>query len=162
MRRRGVNGIGVDSRRLVDVGHARRRGGRVALPQQVPHHRGRLLAGQGVARAERSPAVAVHGAVGDGPVDRVAVPQAVVDVGEDRVCELRVVAVDVADADEERVHASFGSDGERVASLNERISSSDLVLEEADLSDAKVWAFATRSYQTSNSRTVVYAIEEGR
>ena len=81
---------------------------------------------------------------------------------EDSVCELRVVAVDVVDADEERVRASFGSDGERVAYLNDRISSSDLVLEEADLSDAKVWAFATCSYQTSNSRTVVYAIENRR
>ncbi|MEE0846121.1 MAG: class B sortase [Eggerthellaceae bacterium] len=81
---------------------------------------------------------------------------------DDRVCELRVVAVDVVDADEERVRASFGSDGERVAYLNERISSSDLVLEEADLSDSKVWAFATCSYQTPNSRTVVYAIEDRR
>ena len=81
---------------------------------------------------------------------------------DDRVCELRVVAVDVVDADEERVRASFGSDGERAAYLNERISSSDLVLEEADLSDSKVWAFATCSYQTSNSRTVVYAIEDRR
>lgn|GEM_PF-5101314 len=81
---------------------------------------------------------------------------------DDRVCELRVVAVDVVDADEERVRASFGSDGERVAYLNERISSSDFVLEEADLSDSKVWAFATCSYQTSNSRTVVYAIEDRR
>ena len=76
--------------------------------------------------------------------------------------ELHVVAVDVVDADEERVRVSFGSDEERAAYLNDRISSSDLVLEEADLSDAKVWAFATCSYQTSNSRTVVYAIEEGR
>ena len=81
---------------------------------------------------------------------------------EDSVCEQRVAAVDVVDADEERVRASFGSDGERVAYLNDRISSSDLVLEEADLSDAKVWAFATCSYQTSNSRTVVYAIENRR
>lgn len=81
---------------------------------------------------------------------------------DDRVHELRVMAVDVVDADEERVRASFGSDGERAAYLNVRLSSSDLVLEEADLSDSKVWAFATCSYQTSNSRTVVYAIEDRR
>ena len=76
--------------------------------------------------------------------------------------ELHVVAADVVDANDERVRTSFESDEERAAYLNDRISSSDLVLEEADLSDAKVWAFATCSYQTSNSRTVVYAIEEGR
>ena len=75
--------------------------------------------------------------------------------------ELRVVAVDVVDADDERVRVSFGSDEERAAFLGERISRSDLVLEEADLAGAKVWAFATCSYQTSNSRTVVYAIERG-
>ena len=75
--------------------------------------------------------------------------------------ELRVVAVDVVDADDERVRASFESDEERAAFLGERISRSDLVLEEADLAGAKVWAFATCSYQTPNSRTVVYAIERG-
>ena len=75
--------------------------------------------------------------------------------------ELRVVAVDVVDADDERVRVSFESDEERAAFLGERISRSDLVLEEADLAGAKVWAFATCSYQTPNSRTVVYAIEGG-
>ena len=75
--------------------------------------------------------------------------------------ELRVVAVDVVDADDERIRASFESDEERAAFLGERISRSDLVLEEADLAGAKAWAFATCSYQTSNSRTVVYAIEGG-
>lgn len=76
--------------------------------------------------------------------------------------ELRVVAADVVDADDERVRVSFESDEERTTFLSERISRSDLVLEKPDLLDAKVWAFATCSYQTSNSRTVVYAIEDGR
>lgn len=80
----------------------------------------------------------------------------------DRVCELRVVAVDVVNADDEQVQVTFANDEEQVTCLNDRISRSDLVLEEADLSDAKVWAFATCSYQTSNSRTVVYAIEDRR
>lgn len=76
--------------------------------------------------------------------------------------ELHVVAADVVDADDERVRVSFENNEERAAFLSERISRSDLVLEEADLAGAKVWAFATCSYQTSNSRAVVYAIEDGR
>lgn len=81
---------------------------------------------------------------------------------DDQVHELRVVAVDVVNADDEQVQVTFANDEEQVTCLNDRISRSDLVLEEADLSDAKVWAFATCSYQTSNSRTVVYAIEDRR
>lgn len=75
--------------------------------------------------------------------------------------ELRVVAADVVDANDERVQVSFESDEERVIFFGQRISGSDLVLEETDLMGLKVWAFATCSYQTSNSRTVVYAIEGG-
>ncbi|WP_371298163.1 class B sortase [Paraeggerthella sp.] len=75
--------------------------------------------------------------------------------------ELRVVAVDVVDASNERVQVAFADDDERTAYLDQRISGSDLVLEEPDLSASKVWAFATCSYQTSNSRTVVYAVEGG-
>ena len=75
---------------------------------------------------------------------------------DDRTHELRVVAADVADADDELVRVSFESDEEQTAFLGERISCSDLVLEEPDLSTSRVWAFATCSYQASNSRTVVY------
>lgn len=81
---------------------------------------------------------------------------------DDQVHELRVVAVDVVNADDEQAQVTFANDEEQVTCLNDRISRSDLVLEEADLSNAKVWAFATCSYQTSNSRTVVYAIEDRR
>ncbi len=78
------------------------------------------------------------------------------------VRKLHVVAVDVVDASSERVQVAFADDDERTAYLDQRISGSDLALEEPDLSASKVWAFATCSYQTSNSRTVVYAIEDGR
>lgn len=76
--------------------------------------------------------------------------------------ELRVVAADVVDASDERVQVTFANDEERAARLGERISQSDLTLEEPDLSVSKVWAFATCSYQTWNSRTVVYAVEDRR
>lgn len=75
--------------------------------------------------------------------------------------ELRVVAVDVVDASNERLQVAFADDDERAAYLDQRIFGSDLVLEEADIAGSKVWAFATCSYQTWNSRTVVYAVEGG-
>ena len=60
--------------------------------------------------------------------------------------ELSVIAVDVVDASAETVCPSFDD-------------KSDLVLLEYDGS-SKVFAFATCSYQTTNSRTVVYALLE--
>lgn len=77
------------------------------------------------------------------------------------VHELRVVAVDVVNANSERVRVAFADDDERTAYLEQRINGSDLVIEEPDLLGSKIWAFATCSYQTWNSRTVVYATEKG-
>lgn len=66
--------------------------------------------------------------------------------------ELSVIAVDVVDACAETVCPSFDNPG----AIAEWIGKSDLVLLEYDGS-CKVFAFATCSYQTANSRTVVYA-----
>ena len=68
--------------------------------------------------------------------------------------ELSVIAVDVVDANAETVCPSFGDPG----AIAEWIGKSDLVLLEYDGS-SKVFVFATCSYQTANSRTVVYAIQ---
>lgn len=68
--------------------------------------------------------------------------------------ELSVTAVDVVDASAETVCPSFDDPG----AIAEWIGKSDLVLLEYDGS-SKVLAFATCSYQTANSRTVVYAIQ---
>lgn len=68
--------------------------------------------------------------------------------------ELSVIAVDVVDASAETVCPSFDDPG----AIAEWIGKSDLVLLEYDGS-SKVFAFATCSYQTTNSRTVVYAIQ---
>ena len=67
--------------------------------------------------------------------------------------ELSVIAVDVVDASAETVCPSFNDPG----AIAEWIGKSDLVLLEYDGS-SKVFAFATCSYQTADSRTVVYAI----
>lgn len=67
--------------------------------------------------------------------------------------ELSVIAVDVVDACVETICPSFDDPG----AIAEWIGKSDLVLLEYDGS-SKVFAFATRSYQTANSRTVVYAL----
>lgn len=69
--------------------------------------------------------------------------------------ELSVIAVDVVDANAETVCPSFDNPG----AIAEWIGKSDLVLLEYDGS-SKVFAFATCSYQTVNSRTVVYAIQQ--
>ena len=67
--------------------------------------------------------------------------------------ELSVIAVDVVDACVETICPSFYDPG----AIAEWIGKSDLVLLEYDGS-SKVFAFATCSYQTANSRTVVYAL----
>ena len=66
--------------------------------------------------------------------------------------ELSVIAVDVADASAETACPSFDDPG----AIADWIGKSDLVLHEHDGS-SKIFAFVTCSYQTANSRTVVYA-----
>lgn len=66
--------------------------------------------------------------------------------------ELSVIAVDVVDASAESVCPSIDDPG----AIADWIGKSDLVLHEHDGS-SKVFAFTTCSYQTANSRTVVYA-----
>ena len=67
---------------------------------------------------------------------------------DDGTYELSVIAVDVVDACAETVCPSFDDPG----AIAEWIGKSDLVLLEYDGS-SKVFAFATCSYQTANSRT---------
>ena len=73
--------------------------------------------------------------------------------------ELEVFAVDVVDASSEGKRTGFADAAELDAYLGDKLSRCEVVLEEpADV--AQAWAFVTCSYQTSNSRTVVYAKEE--
>lgn len=72
--------------------------------------------------------------------------------------ELEVFAVDVVDASSEGKRTDFADAAELDAYLGDKLSRCEVVLEEpADVVQA--WAFVTCSYQTSNSRTVVYAKE---
>lgn len=72
--------------------------------------------------------------------------------------ELEVFAVDVVDASSEGKRTDFADAAELDAYLGDKLSRCEVVLEEpADVEQA--WAFVTCSYQTSNSRTVVYAKE---
>ena len=72
--------------------------------------------------------------------------------------ELEVFAVDVVDASSEGKRTDFADTAELDAYLGDKLSRCEVVLEEpADF--AQAWAFVTCSYQTSNSRTVVYAKE---
>lgn len=70
-----------------------------------------------------------------------------------RSYELSVIAVDVVDASYETICPNF-DDAE---AISKQIVKSDIVFHEYD-GASKVLAFATCSYQTANSRTVVYAL----
>lgn len=65
--------------------------------------------------------------------------------------DLDVVAVDIVNASREKLMIPQGEE------FAERIASCDLVLQEAIETD-RLWAFTTCSYQTWNSRTVVFAM----
>lgn len=72
--------------------------------------------------------------------------------------ELEVFGVDVVDASSEGKRTDFADAAALDAYLGDKLSRCEVVLEEpAGVSQA--WAFVTCSYQTSNSRTVVYAKE---
>lgn len=70
--------------------------------------------------------------------------------------KLKVEAVDVVNANHELIRTAFNNDSERKAYLKESIENADLIFG-SGLDNAPVWAFATCSYQTRNSRTVVFA-----
>lgn len=72
--------------------------------------------------------------------------------------ELEVFAVDVVDASAEGKRTDFADAAELGAYLGDKLSRCEVVLEEPK-DVAQAWAFVTCSYQTSNSRTVVYARE---
>ena len=75
-----------------------------------------------------------------------------------KTIELEVFAADVVDASSEGKRTDFADAAELDAYLGAKLSRCEVVLEEpADVEQA--WAFVTCSYQTSNSRTVVYAKE---
>lgn len=71
---------------------------------------------------------------------------------------LEVFAVDVVDASSEGKRTDFAGAAELDAYLGDKLSRCEVVLEDS-ADDAHAWAFVTCSYQTSNSRTVVYAKE---
>lgn len=67
-------------------------------------------------------------------------------------CNLEVVAVDVVNASREKLKIP------RAEEFDERIAACDLILQ-SSIDSEKLWSFATCSYQTRNSRTIVYAID---
>ena len=76
----------------------------------------------------------------------------------EKAIELEVFAADVVDASSEGKRTDFADAAALDAYLGDKLSRCEVVLEEpSDV--AQAWAFVTCSYQTSNSRTVVYAKE---
>lgn len=66
--------------------------------------------------------------------------------------DLNVVAVDVVNASREKLKIS------QAAEFDERIAACDFILQNTSEPE-KLWSFATCSYQTWNSRTIVYALD---
>ena len=77
-----------------------------------------------------------------------------------RIVELDAVAVDIVNANRETLRTKFDDQDEFEAYEREAVGASDLVLE-SPRGLPHLYAFSTCSYQTGNSRTVVYAIEKG-
>ena len=76
----------------------------------------------------------------------------------DKSYKLRVFAVDVLDASVEGKWTDIADTTELRSYIDGKLSECELVLERPD--DMKqVWAFVTCSYQSGDSRTVVYAME---
>lgn len=76
----------------------------------------------------------------------------------EKAIELEVFAADVVDASSEGKRTDFADTAALGAYLGDKLSQCEVILEDsADVAHA--WAFVTCSYQTSNSRTVVYAKE---
>lgn len=78
----------------------------------------------------------------------------------DRRIELEAVAVDIVNANRETLRTEFDDQEEFEAYAREAIGESDLVLD-VPVEVRHLYAFSTCSYQTGNSRTVVYAMERG-
>lgn len=72
--------------------------------------------------------------------------------------ELGICAVDVVDADKEFVDTKLFGDTEYANCQEELLRNSDLTLLDEAAPSGQTWAFATCSYQSPNSRTVVYAV----
>lgn len=73
--------------------------------------------------------------------------------------ELEVCAVDIVNANKELVETQFDSYTEMHDYVKSSIRNSDLVLIQPQRFDDLFWTFATCSYQTDNSRTVVYTLK---
>lgn len=74
----------------------------------------------------------------------------------DKEIELEVFAVDVVDASSEGKRTGFADAAALGAYLGDKLSLCEVALGEPT-NLAQAWAFVTCSYQTSNSRTVIYA-----
>ena len=108
-----------------------------------------LLSGVGILRALRfRPEAETPAEVREIPIDG------------DRAVELETVAVDVVNANRETLRTEFEGPEECASYARAAIGESDLVLESPE-GLHHLYAFSTCSYQTGNSRTVVYAIEKG-
>lgn len=68
-----------------------------------------------------------------------------------------MVAVDVLNTSFKIQRTCIKDDADRIAYLKKNLSATDPVFEEPDLESGQIVSFATCSYQTWNTRTIVFA-----
>lgn len=71
---------------------------------------------------------------------------------------LTAVAANVVNADKERIRLSFTDDADFHKYWQRQVKASEVVANDTPKAPSQVFAFMTCSYQTSNSRTMVYAV----
>lgn len=81
-------------------------------------------------------------------------------ITRERTIRLRPVLVNVIDADRKQVRLRFEDPAELDAYMESEAAESEVVLGDVP-EGVQVYTFVTCSYQTDNSRTVVYAVEAG-
>ncbi len=79
----------------------------------------------------------------------------------ERTLKLAVKAVNVVDASKEDVRLGFENADDLAEYMAAQLAESEVVLSNIE-AGKQVFAFCTCSYQTSNSRTIVYATEEDK
>ena len=73
--------------------------------------------------------------------------------------ELSTIAVDVVNASLETQRVTFEDEKDRNGYLWDKLSQCDIPAVETEIEGIQIFSFSTCSYQTWNSRTVVYALE---
>lgn len=75
--------------------------------------------------------------------------------------KLRVIGVNIVDANVELIEVGYQSSEGLYEYMSQKMNESEVVLEPLSSDVQRVYAFVCCSYQSSNARTIVYAVDDG-